>query len=430
MVQVPFDFQGKVYTLKPEMAKGVAFFDEYPGLIEATCFKVNDSLVTLDIRFKPENEVYRVNLEITNSEFAKIKRSLALNINSQAKIDGLDQEGRTSFLIGNSLMSIYYGISTPLAFELNEPKLALGLGMVVGGAGIIIPWRNTRDKEFTKGMASLTLYGQSRGILQGFLLGSIVGDNFDSRSQVLMSVGLSIGEGFLCHQWAKKTNMSYGRASTIGAMGDFGILAGSTGASGLGLFEERGNDNLEISLILGSIGGTLIGSALANNQNYKVGDAMMLRATGLLGAYLPLAITQTIDGASVRQISGATALGTLGGVVIGHKIAQNYDFSSSDGVKICLGTIASGLIGGGVGYIVSPENDSNSDNYMWLGSAAGATIGYLFFLNQYRGNSLIQNNGYSLHFNLNPIPLLNPEPFNPEYPMGQQGQAVSMIWRF
>lgn len=77
----------------------------------------------------------------------------------------------------------------------------------------------------------------------------------------------------------------------------------------------------------------------------------------------------------LRLPGGLLLAGSVGGVVLAHRMLDKHDFSGGEGILAELGAVAGGLLGMGLGVLVGPE-DPESTLLFTLG-AAGADPGFL-----------------------------------------------------
>jgi hypothetical protein len=108
----------------------------------------------------------------------------------------------------------------------------------------------------------------------------------------------------------------------------------------------------------------------------------VLRTTGLLGAYVG-AVPLILGEVENRRAWATTVmLGAGAGLVVGDRLLDGHDFTTGQGIVTELATLAGGLAGGGIGYLISPDNDDTAELKMMttgavLGAAGGFALTYL-----------------------------------------------------
>src|SRR5207244_2125216 len=69
--------------------------------------------------------------------------------------------------------------------------------------------------------------------------------------------------------------------------------------------------------------------------------------------------------------------GTLGGLYLGDRLLDGHDFTPGQGIVVELSSIAGGLVGGGLGYLVTPGDDDGTDaKIIATGAVLGAVAGF------------------------------------------------------
>lgn len=141
---------------------------------------------------------------------------------------------------------------------------------------------------------------------------------------------------------------------------------------------------------------------LSNKINITHGDATVINAVGLLGAYYPVIFLESLDTDNPRSYLTGAAIGATGGLALGILKAKRNDYTRQQGNFIVLGQSAGALIGVGLGALMEVENSG----YLWF-SALGATSGLfltdLFVKDFKKKNDL---NSSNINFQINPYGIL------------------------
>ena len=61
-----------------------------------------------------------------------------------------------------------------------------------------------------------------------------------------------------------------------------------------------------------------------------------------------------------KAYTAASMLGALAGLGLGNKLVQGKDFTTDQGKFTLLSELAGGMLGLGVAYLISPDEDGNS----------------------------------------------------------------------
>jgi hypothetical protein len=75
-----------------------------------------------------------------------------------------------------------------------------------------------------------------------------------------------------------------------------------------------------------------------------------------------------------KWYTGAAMAGSALGLFLGDYLVRERDFTRSQGNYIALGTLASGIVGAGIGYALA--DDGSKLNYVYSIGAVGAAVGF------------------------------------------------------
>jgi len=377
-IQVAFDNDGKINDIDLKAEQTLNLFPNYPNFKKALLFQVTDSTFVLEIYYRKNQKIYKVRKPFNAQEVMELRQKVTKRFKVNKPKVVLDQEGRTKLIGGClSLSLFYYGWAIPSALDVNDGKLAVGLYMLTGGAGYFLPFYTTRNMRVSDAAATLFLYGGTRGIAHGIILSYLLSDD-PGRASLAAGIGVSLAEAFVGFHWANTSDMSAGTAEVIGTGGDFGLGLGF----GTSVLLDSKRVGSTASLLLGSGVGLVAGKMLSESQDYSRGDAQVLKGSGLLGAYLPLALVDMANPDNVRIYAAASMVGSVLGLGRGQKLVKGKDFSTGQGYLIELSGFAGGLLGLGVAYLISPEDEFNSTLFL-SSSALGATGGFWLMYHYY-----------------------------------------------
>lgn len=397
---VPIDAEGKLESIDAKLERELGLFPDYKVFREARLFQVSDTTFVLEISYRPGDKLLKVRLPLSAEEAEEFRWKVTERIKQEKPRAVLNQEGRTKLLVGTLALSLgYYGWAVPVTFDVNDGKAIAALYMLTSGAGFFIPLFGTRDIPVTDAAATLSLYGGTRGIVHGMsLYGLAKGEDASGRGLVGFGMLGSFSEAMAFFSLADKSNMSAGMAEVICVGGDFGIGWGLGAADLANFFDEDEERSIAGSILLGSAAGLVAGKMLANRQPYTRGDAYVLRGVGILGAYIPLAVVDMVDPEDDRAYTAAAMVGSVIGLGLGHRLVRGKDFTTGQGTLINLSELAGGLVGLGVAYLVSSDDD-NSTLYL-TSSALGATGGFLLLYPSFARNARAyeKSSSWNIHF--------------------------------
>lgn len=384
-VLVPFDVQGRVFTITATDESKLHLFPDVIDLIEARVWRTSDTSYVLEITSGSIAAPVRTRRPLTPVDYDALRTAYAAAVGSMVVTEELDQSGRSTLLWSTTIAGlVYYG--TAMNFMLfgddwgdDNATVALPY-LLAGGGGYLLTSMLTSNATVTRGDASLAVSGLLQGPMHGWLLsGLIMGDDVDMRFGFGASFLLGVGETVAGYYVARHANMSEGTADVIGTTSIYGMLtAGSAALTVLGELDGDAavNSRLGTGLTLaGSAGGIIVGNMMATSQKYSAGDASVASLPPLLAVTLPMSIAATFlyDG-DYQVVTGLTAISTALGVWAGDRFVVNKEFSDDQGTLIGLGTFGGALLGVGVGWLASAEE--KMVGLAWLGAATGFGISY------------------------------------------------------
>jgi hypothetical protein len=136
-------------------------------------------------------------------------------------------------------------------------------------------------------------------------------------------------------------------------------------------------------------------------DHYTRGDAYLLRAATILGAYVPLAIVDLAGSESDKTYTAASMIGAAAGIGLGHHLAGGRDLTAGQGTLITLGELAGGLLGLGIAVLVSDDDSDNSALYL-SSSALGAAVGFWSIYNSFKQQAETRKANFALDINILP----------------------------
>jgi hypothetical protein len=378
-VQVPLDREGAVGEIDRELARRLGLFlDEYPDLEVVRLYQADTGGFVLEIAFVRDGRRARQRVPMTAAEVDALRSRVSEAISRQAPEVTLDQEGRFLLLGTTTFMGLgFYGWAVPVILDMDSPRAVLSTYMFTAGASFVLPYLYTRDRPVTYGMANAGFWGATRGASHGALLSEALDPEGDGRLAAALGLGASLAEGLLGYNWARATDMSAGRAHTIGNFGDFGSALGATSMM---VIQPGGDRAVPATVLAGSLAGIGVGAGLADRFPYSWGDAEVQRAGFVLGAANAGVVFDWVaDDPSddqVRLLGALFAGGGLAGAYATHRAMEGLDFSVSQGFLIDLGTVAGGLLGSGLAFLISSEEVDDPTLFFTL-AALGADAGFL-----------------------------------------------------
>ena len=281
------------------------------------------------------------------------------------------QRGRARYVIEHVPLSLAYSGLLLGVIQTGSAKLGVGLYMLSAG-GLIA---GSFAIPTTPAQAHLSVAYGFRGTLTGLGLAEVLGAR-DASSICFIALGSGVAAEFGGYRLA--SSMSAGQAQLMSTYTDVGILGG--GLFWAMTFQE--GDPVPW-LLLGEGVGTGVGYLRQRTLSYTEGQAMFVRTAGVLGALAPVGLVYTLagsDGIGVlngRFVAGAALLGSVGATYYAERYIGDYPLTAGGGLA-CAGLTAAGaLVGGGLAYLISPDDYYGFNETSERMIVGGATFGAL-----------------------------------------------------
>ena len=396
-VQVALDEDGQVDEVDRELARRLGLFlDEYPQLRVVRLYDVEQDGFVLEITLRRDERTARQRVHLTAAEVRELRSRVSRALARNAPEVTLNQDGRFLLLGTATALGVsFYGGAVPVIFDIDSGRLALAAYMFTAGTSFVGPYLYTKTRPVTYGMANAGFWGATRGISHGFLLANALrpdveevpdgalrdpardDGNIDERVDFALGMGVSIAEGLGGYVWAHRTGMTPGAAHTIGNFGDFG----TAWAGELLMITRSENSQVNAATTLaGAVSGIFAGAKLAPSLPYTWGDAEIQRTAHALGGVHGAVVFDWFFGQNptendIRYLGALLLAGSAAGTWGVDRVLDGHDFSVGEGILTELGTVAGGLLGLGVGVLLSPEELDDPTLLFTLG-AAGADFGF------------------------------------------------------
>ncbi len=267
----------------------------------------------------------------------------------------IDEE---TLIVASSLGGIiFYGPALNTTFNL-DGRAAVATYMFTAGASFYIPFYLTRKEPVSVASAWLAIYGESRGAIHGVSLATLL--NMNSRGTLRFALFSSIIEGTGGYLYARNNNLTAGQTSAMQTYGDIGSGVGFLIARSAGLYDNSNNMGKKIAstYLLSNFASLAFGRYISSKYNYSNGDSYFLGTTSILSGLSAFTVINYFDPKNDKAYTTSVAIGTLGGMYLGHYFAKNYDYTLGQGILTTCGSTAFALIGYGLGYIAFNNADS------------------------------------------------------------------------
>jgi len=369
---IAFDSKKTIFKLNPDIEKQIHLFNAEGQFVDAELFINNDSLITLEIHYLKNEKIFRDRKSISLVEVTNLRQkvdSVKYFIVSETA-DAMEGRG---FLLGACLVSglTTYGPSLLGIVNTSSARINTGLYMLGAGGLFFVPFFATKNKPVGFGQANMVYYGLSRGFGHGVLLSFSMINNNDITTQIVTTTGTIAGltEALIGFQLVEKLKLSNGNANLITVYGDYGYFLGI--GTAIQLFNTRNDINprsIAAITLTGAIGTEFAGYFIGKKYPVSTGDAEIIYSTAMLGAFLPLTFVDLTKPKNPASYTTPSVLFGIAGLYIGHRLTKDVDYSFTQGFITKIGTVAGGLMGCGLTYLVI----DNAKSWQYI---AGSYIG-------------------------------------------------------
>ncbi len=406
-INIPADTSGKIFIITEELSNKLGIFKEHENFQDAKLFKIDDSNYFLEINYKSEELLLRKRINFTKSQLDSFRIDFSNKLVLLDSIKPFDQSGRLPLIVSSTVLGLgFWGWALPTMLEADNTAVFTGLYLLTAGTSFAVPYYLTMNSNIPKAVGTYTSFGGFAGIFHGLFLFDLVNggiSNAPSSSIIGTMFFSSLSEMIINYSISKSNNFSNGKSSTMVSTSVFGTLMGLALTDFLSLYNSP--RLWSATTIATSAFGYLAGDYLSKRQSYSEGDATVLTASGLLGAALPISIVALTDASDSKPYSIAGTIGACLGLLLGNYLTSDVDFETSHGDYIMLGTFGGGLIGAGIGLIVTStsERKNSIPLYATIGGIAGFSTLYFSFKGKSPKPSMS-----SFDFQFNPFALYAP----------------------
>jgi hypothetical protein len=345
---------------------------------EARIFTANDSIYVLAVT-RPSGVVERYSI-------AAIDREAIRATVSKLAPEVLEKRNnaRNAFVRGQTVNGLLFYAPAFADAIANDGAGATAGYLVVAGGTFFAASEISRRTFISRSMNDLSFNMGHNGTLAGWATMYLFGGREQAQAAGAFvgglagaGLGLKLGRGMtesdaVGAAFGSDVGALIGWGATEALRGESSCNQPLTGSLSCG---RRLSDKAEVALVLASgIIGYPLGVLYPRNASYNVtpGDIQTLWPS--LGIGVTASAAFISDNPSRTTVAALLTGGAIVGIIMGDRVfVRRYDHSKSEGGQVTLGTIAGGLMGAGVGYLLD-TNDPNPHVVFGIASA-GALIG-------------------------------------------------------
>jgi len=352
-ISVFLNEENTIEVIDSELKEKLMLFLEYDNFKEARVFKSDENTYFLVIQYKKNDRLQQNRITLDSVAYLNLRKKISSAVREVDYTIGLDSDGRAEWLLGTTCLSLgFYGWAIPNLLRISN-KPAVATYLLTGASGFFIPYFISENRDVSHSSAQLSFYGGTSGILHGLLFYELFNGN-NEKERLAAMLGTSLTELVLGFVIGK--NLYKGHTDVMTSMATFGTAYGFGLAAPLGLYSsDYGKTGWAASALVGTAAGYYVGSLMADKLHYTPGDASVVSTFGLVGGYVPVSLLALADVELDKYYTLFPILGSVGGLYLGHCLIKDKDFSDGNGLLIEVGTMASTLLGMGIGYMISNE---------------------------------------------------------------------------
>jgi hypothetical protein len=398
--QVPMLPDAGIVEISPELRERLGLFPEIAGFRAGRLFTLEGGGAALELEWVEGDRVVRERRILSGAEVDAFRSRLTALMAQGGAPGVFTREGRGGLVLGHTLLGLgYHGWAVPVALDVDSSRGSVAAYLLTAGASFYLPYRLTRGRSVTDTHRNLSLYGGTRGIVSGLLVGDLLaGDGLDGDDPVpaRLAGGVALGAlgGLAGFAAVDRWGPELGQAELWGAFGDGGLLAGAAVAflagpyrdhevevrDGDAVYLERRTRNRRLGHLVtlaGQGAGLATGAWLAARRDYDTGDVSVLRSAGVLGMQVG-ATAARLGGADtgVPYVSGMLA-GGVAAVVASDRWIGPQGLSTSEGLLVNAGHLAGAAAALGTTYLLVDDVGSHETALLTastLGALAGAGL--------------------------------------------------------
>ncbi len=381
-----------------EIRNRLSLFPEVAGFRWARLFLAADGTAVLEIESLEGGRIVRERRRLGEGDLSRLRADLERSLDQAGRSALATREGRGGLVLGHTLLGAgFHGWAVPVALDLDSAQGAVAAYLLTAGASFYLPYRLTRGRPVTETHRGLSLYGGTRGILAGVLVGDMVaGDDPDGSASGRAMLGggvlASALGGTLGYAAVERWAPTRGSADLWGAFTDGGLLAGAAvaylaGPYGSEEVERREGDLVWIEertrnrgvghgvTLLGGLAGAGLGGWLSTRRDYSAGDVAALRSAAVLGAQVGFTTARLLGAEDEGEPFVAAMLaGGVASAWAADRWATPRGLDRGEGLLVNAGHLAGTATAAGITYLVVDEIDGN-ETALLLASTVGGILG-------------------------------------------------------
>lgn len=419
-VQIPVDSLRAVVEITPELRRELGLFPEIRDFVAARLFVTTAGREILEVSYRENGRLVRERRAVTAADLEALRSRIGTRMADRGMGRAVERDGRGGLVLAETALGLgFYGWALPEVLGIDSDRGRVATYLLTAGASFLLPYQLTRSIPVREAHRDAVVWGGTRGILYGLLLGDALtggeepdpevvwdpvtgqpdefgGGDEGNDDKVILGLGIlgSLAGQVLGYTAVERTGADAGDVALWSTVGDLSLAYGFGTSYVLGLYDGDPDCQFDVCYEdefqrtpAGHAGTMAVGLAglwaarrWSRQEDYTVGDARALLSAGVLGAQtlLPLAwaVFENDDReGGEKPFTASIIAGSAGGLWLGNRILRDYALTPSEGLLVQAGHVAGGLAALGITYLVDTDLDGDELLYFTtstLGSLAGA----------------------------------------------------------
>lgn len=402
--QVPIDEDSTLYTVDRELRDELGLFPDVVNFQEALLYRLEEGQYELVLRYRENGALRRERRSLPWKEVQALRSRVTEHVSPRQETRTFTHEGRYDLIASTTVHGLVQGSLVTGALGIEGSRM-VAFPLLGAGVGFFVPLFATQNARVTDAEADMAFYGGLQGYGHAVHLSYLLGDDvLSGRATAGLAAVVGAGEGVAAYRLARRNNWTAGHAEIVSYTGLAGNIVG-LGVSGV-LFDriERRPDGISQSAagasLLGSLAGVYVGHRMGRTDRYSKGDARVyllsaVQMVNLAGSFLSLD-----DERSLRLSSAVLTGSVIGGGLIGRQLVQDREFTPMDGNLIGLGSGAGSLLG--LAITVEAASGRTRGIAQSLGSLAGFGLTYSLLTDEARRRAAKSTSAFNWNVHMSP----------------------------
>lgn len=240
----------------------------------------------------------------------------------------LDQSGRTDVMIFSGYYGLWQGIATPIALKAKSSQ-AVAAGLLLGAPiSLLVTHRLTKQANISDARATMIALGGHLGTWQG--IGWAI--YADQKGHEIIGIGQLVGLAGIgmATLLTSRVEFSTGHASLTSSALPWGAWFSAVTAA---VLDHSGNEVLR-DMLIGSNALVLGMGIAAKDVQMSKARIRIINLAGVVGTFLGFGIDLLFEIKDASAAFAIAGLGSIGGLVAGKELTKNFDHLRNEALSV------------------------------------------------------------------------------------------------